>query len=66
MENCPSEELNMLYLILSGVMGAILFFGLKIFFYLKIKLQKKQADTRMKDIEASDDFKSLQEMLYRL
>jgi len=66
MENCPSEELNMLYLILSGVMGAILFFGLKIFFYLKSKLQKKQADTRMKDIEASDDFKSLQEMLYRL
>ena len=66
MENCPSEELNMLYLILSGVMVAILFLGLKTFFYLKSKLQKKQDNTRMKDVEASEEFKSLQEMLYRL
>ena len=64
MEGCPDDDVNLLYLVVSGLMGVVIFVASKLLFRLRGKLQKKEAASKMKDMAGSEDFKALQEELY--
>ena len=63
MENCPDEDLNILYLILSGFIGVVLFLVVKTFNSFSNKRHSLEEAGKLADM-LDDEFQDLQVELY--
>jgi hypothetical protein len=63
MEGCPSEDLNILYLILSAFLGTFIFLAAKFFLSIRRSFKKIEAETRRASI-MDTEFHQLQVELY--
>ena len=63
MENCPDEELNILYLILSGFIGVVLFIVVKSFNKVNASAKSMEAAGKLADM-LDEEFEQLQVELF--
>lgn len=65
MDGCPESDVNLLYLVLSGILGIVLFIAVKYGLYLQTKSQRHEKMSRAKSMVELNEFKELRKELYR-